>query len=207
VRRILLGKLDAVEKSGGHLTDLLTGERLTREKINLMSEERSVVVPGPSIEMHASIRGGDAVRFFCKIALSAGFKQFGEAFGRSATADQLREELRRPDQNLQLPGVFWPFVPAAKIQLLNLFKVRDSHVIAFLHDEQSAVFLSLFGGKYFAMVPLSEESPFAGSQDAKVLRLNLNTKEMLTSSLSEYILARPWQEPEIRETSEDEDDS
>jgi hypothetical protein len=74
VRRILLGKLTAAEKGGGYLTDKTTGERLTPEKIDIMVKERATVIGAPSVHMQFTFRGGDAVRFFCKIALAAGFK-------------------------------------------------------------------------------------------------------------------------------------
>jgi hypothetical protein len=192
VRRILLGKLAAVEKSGGYLTDNLTGERITLEAIDIMVKNRSIVLDPPSVSTHCSFSGGDAVRFLCKMALAAGFKEFGEAFGRSAVAERLRAEMKRADADLELPGAFWPFVTHDHMELAKPFTVEDSHVIAFLHDEESAVFISLFSGKYHALVPLSDGGPLLEAAEQKVVRLNIKTKSFVDSSFGEYLLARPW---------------
>lgn len=53
-----------------------------------------------------------------------------------------------------------------------MFTVEDSHVIAFLHDEESAVFISLFAGKYFALIPLSEGGALLQPADQKIVQLN-----------------------------------
>lgn len=132
------------------------------------------------------------MRFLCKMALAAGFKELGEAFGRSVVAEILRTELKRANDDLSYPGAFWPFVTQEKMELVKPFTVEDSHVIAFLHDEESAVLISLFSGKYHALVPLSNGGALRGGTDQKVVRLNLKTKAFVARSLGEYILARPW---------------
>lgn len=192
VKKILLGKLAATEKTGGYLTDDLTGERMTPETIDSMIKNRSKMRNSPSISVHSSFSGGDAVRFFCKMALSAGFKEFGGAFGRSDVAEALRAEMKRADADLKYPGAFWPFVTTEQMQLLKPFTVEDCHVIAYLHDEESAVFISLFSGKYYALVPLSNGGPLLKPAEQRVIRLNFKTKAFVDSSFGQYLLARPW---------------
>lgn len=189
--KILLGKLAAVEKTGGYLTDEETGERLTPEKIDSIIKARSKVIESPVINFSTSFNGGDAVRFLCKIALSAGYAMFGETFGRSMTAETLRAEMRRANADLTYPGAFWPFVTHEQMELLKMFTVEDSHVIAFLHDEESAVFISLFAGKYFALIPLSEGGALLQPADQKIVQLNYKTKTFVKISLGEYLLAPP----------------
>lgn len=190
LRKILLGKLAAVEKAGGYLTDEETGERLTPEKIDNIIKARSKVIEAPVINFSTSFDGGDAVRFMCKIALSAGYEMFGQAFGRSIIAERLRAEMRRDNADLTHLGAFWPFVTHEEMELLKAFTVEDSHVIAFLHDEESAVFISLFAGKYFAFIPLSEGGALLTPADQQVIQLNYKTKTFVKLSLGEYLLAR-----------------
>jgi hypothetical protein len=192
IRKILLGKLAATEKTGGHLTDDLTGDRMTPDTIDSIINSRSKVLEPAFIKSSFSFSGGDAVRFLCKIALSAGFKELGEAFGRSEEAETLRAEMHRANADLTYPGEFWPFVTQDQMQLLKPFTVEDSHVIAFLHDQESAVFISLFSGSYYALVPLSNGGPLLTPADQKVIRLNFKTKAFVNSSFGEYLLARPW---------------
>jgi hypothetical protein len=192
VKLILLGKLKAVTEKGKTMTHP-DGTPVTPESIDRLVAEESVVVPNPSILLKLDLSGFDAVRFFCKVALAAGFYIAGEPFGRSVVAGRLRTTVRSKNiEELPLPGVFWPFVKPN--DAFKFFSIPDSHVLAFLPYEQNILAISLFDGSYTALVPLHDEGeqPWLSHGQGRVFQLLLKEKRLKQWSFDEYLLARPW---------------
>jgi len=71
-QRILLGKLAAAEQEGKTLRDE-DGNVLTKERIEKVIVERSVVHENPSVLIEWRPSGYDTVPFFCKLALGTCF--------------------------------------------------------------------------------------------------------------------------------------
>lgn len=108
-KNILLGKLASVGAVGKKLRDEL-GNVVTKESIEIMIAERSVIHENPSVLMTLHIDPYDAVRFFCKLALATGFYVLGEAFGRSARGQRLRTTMISENDKIEDPGLVWPFI-------------------------------------------------------------------------------------------------
>ena len=194
-RQILLGKLVAVTKQGKTMSHR-DGTPVTPESIDRLIAEQSVSVPQPSVLIKLELRGTDAVRFFCKVALATGFYIAGEPFGRSAVADKLRTTMQSENiQNLPMPGAFWPFYKNA--EAFTFFSIRDTHVLAVLPDEPCVLAISLFGGTYGALVPLLESGAFEWplTREGRVFQISLRDKRFKQWSYGDYLLARPWLPP------------
>jgi hypothetical protein len=193
VKRILLGKLASAEKEGKTLRDE-HGSPLTRESIEAMIDEKSIMHENPSVLMTLQIDSYDAVRFFCKMALAAGFHEFGEPFGRSAVGQKLRLAMvSTNNEDVVPPGIFWPLVDNNQ-ESYRFFKVPETHVLAFVPMEKRPLVITLFGGKYTAAIPLQDDSSQSGVpiQEGRVFQIDLKTKQLKQSSYGEYLLQRPW---------------
>jgi hypothetical protein len=172
------------------------GTPVTPESIDRLIAEQSVSVPQPSVLIKLELRGTDAVRFFCKVALATGFYIAGEPFGRSAVADKLRTTMQSENiQDLPMPGAFWPFSENA--EAFTFFSIRDTHVLAVLPDEPCVLAISLFGGTYGALVPLHASGTFEWplTREGRVFQISLKDKRFKLWSYGDYLLARPWLPP------------
>jgi HNH endonuclease len=193
VKRILLGKLASAEKEGKTVRDE-HGNLLTRESIEAMIVEKSITHESFSVLMTLQIDSYDAVRFFCKMALAAGFHEFGEPFGSSGVAQKLRLAMvSTTNADVVLPGIFWPLVDNDR-ELYRFFKVPDAHVLAFLPMENKPLIITLFGGRYTAAIPLQDDSSQSSVpiQEGRVFQIDLKAKQLKVSSYEKYILQRPW---------------
>jgi hypothetical protein len=191
VRRILLGKLASAEKQGKAVRDE-RGNLLTRESIEAMIAEKSIIHENPSVLMTLKIDSYDAVRFFCKMALAAGFHEFGEPFGSSQVAAKLRLSMVSTNEVVP-PGAFWPLVDNNR-EVYRFFKVPEAHVLAFLPMENRPLVITLFGGRYTASIPLAEDSSQANVPitEGRVFLFDLKAKELKRFSYEEYLTQRPW---------------
>jgi hypothetical protein len=204
VKRILLGKLASVEEQGKSIRDDF-GNVLTRESIEAMISERSVTHPNPSVLLTWQPSAYDAVRFFCKTALAACFYEFGESFGRSDVGKKLRSAmLAEKVEDIAPPGMFWPLVDNTS-DVYSFFKTPDAHVIAILPNGAAIFVISLFGGKYTAVIPLQDgpsPSSFVIPKEGRAIQLDLRTRQIKRTSFAEYILRQPWVPAAERGSSE-----
>lgn len=202
-QRILLGKLAAAEQEGKTLRDE-HGNVLTKEGIEALIAQKSVVHENPSVLIEWRPSAYDTVPFFCKVALGTCFYLLGEPFGRSETARRLRSVvLAERDEDIDLPGMFWPLVDSAN-DVYRFFKVPDTHVLALTPKGDSVFVISLFGGKYTAAIPLQDglsNSTFTVPKDGCALQIDLRAREFKKSSFAEYILQKPWLRPDVQAVS------
>ncbi len=189
--KILLGMLESAERLGQKITDE-QGAIITRERIQEMILDRVTVHEKPSVLMELRIDPVSSVRFFCKVALAVGFYSAGEEFGRSHTATKLRESMGYQDlDGRKLPGRFWP-LDSGPENLYQFFRVQGSHIIA-IAPGREFVIISLVGGKYISIIPLTEGRArgSAGSEfPGTVYQITFDNRHLVEMPYVRYLEAR-----------------
>jgi len=109
----------------------------------------------------------------------------GESFGRSGAARRMRSVvLAEMDEDIDLPGMFWPFVDSAN-DVYRFLRVPDTHVLALTPKGDLVFVISLFGGKYTAAIPLEDSlsnPTFDVPEDGYAFQIDLRAREFKQSS-------------------------
>jgi len=68
-------------------------------------------------------------------------------------------------------------------------------VLAIFEADVTALAISLFGGKYTALIPLRDKIGIPGRfrpDDGRVFQIELQTRQLTQSSYRDYLLKKPW---------------
>jgi hypothetical protein len=191
VMEILKGKVRK-QMAAGKTVTLEDGTLLTLDNIDQIFAARTTTTINPSVLKTLHYNHLISIRFFSKVALAMGHLYLGERFSRSAHADALRRNMNAETMDaVTQVGRVWPQTEHVE-HLLQWCARPASHTVAIMDGDTPMLLVSLFGeiGGMIPLAPLPTDRLPMFSDNGKVWRIALPSRELTTFSIPELVVER-----------------